>query len=425
MSYDVVCKLYDLDSNELADITAIALEKTLKRRASAATEFEIQAPAGHSLFTATADDGMRNLRKGNRKLVVWEDGDVIFHGRVQGVERNGDGTKNLATITAAQPLAELGYESGDRAGRPVRDETGNFIKPSFTSSVPAQDEISGPDLIYQALENSKVDADESPGPGGEGPLPILVDIDNFDLDVPPAVDLTPAEAMVWPILLGDWIQMLVASGVVDVNERPLDPADAVDPYHMVELFARSSLGTDRSSTVHFDYWTGSRNAAACRHVEDFGPINNKLYDYLGPATQRDDGAFYRAGNITPTLAGMTLAAAIAASRALYGVFMQIRVVDTFGDSLAARPFYIASWNAEQGYRVEPRDLLFITPAPDAAGLFEAPADFDVFDLVAINTGAELGLALAEAQRVYGYDRAWDRNGVARTSQLITSADISS
>lgn len=422
MSHAVVCELYDLESNLLADISEIALERTLKRRASQAREFVITAPAGHSLLTTVAGDGYMNLRKGNRKLVVTEDTDVVFHGRVQTVERNGDGTRNLVTITAAQPLAELGY--GEKAGRPVRDETGNFISPEFTSSEVGQDEVSGPDLIFQALTNSQVGpAAETPGPGGEGELPIDIDIADFDTEVPPAVDLTPSQSAVWPILIGDFIQLLVATGVVDVDEIPLDPGAGTTDYKMVSLTARSALGTDRSATVHFDYWTGSKNASACRHVEDFGAINNKLYDYLGPPDA--GGNRFPAGNITPTLATGALATAITASRDLYGIFMQIRIVDTFGVDTDARPLYFAAWAAEQGYRVEPRDLLFITPSPDTAALFEAPADFDVFDLIEINTGAAFGVTLAAAQRVYGYDRTWDRNGVARLSQLITSADIAS
>src|SRR4051794_19087100 len=100
----ITAKIYDLATNELADISSIALEKTLKRRLNLSRSFIIQAPAGHSLLTSTAGDGYPNLRKGNRKLIVWDDGDgpgdqPIFHGRIFGVERNGNGTQNLATIT--------------------------------------------------------------------------------------------------------------------------------------------------------------------------------------------------------------------------------------------------------------------------------------------------------------------------------------
>lgn len=419
MSHTVTAKLYDLDSNELADISGIALERSLKRRLNMARSFVISnLPAGDPLLTSLAGDGYPNLRKGNRKLLVWEDGNIIFHGRVFTVERNGDGKENLATVTAFDPWMELGYEGDDRAGRPVRDETGNFINPTFVSSVDGLDPISGPDLIRQALTNSQQTGDETDPTPGEGPLPIDLASGDFDLDVPPAIDLSVIDTMDWPVLCGDFISQLVETGVVDVDMRPVDPTEGFDPYIMVALSAVSSFGTNRTATVHFDYWTGDKNAAGCRHVEDFATINNKLYDYLGPA--QPGGTRWKT-NITPSHPGATVDPT--ASRALYGgQFMSIRILDSIGTESSARPLYIALWNAEQGYRVEPRDLLFITPNPDTAALYEAPADYDVGDLITINTGAELGLALAEAQRIYGYDKQWDRQGVARYSQLLTSAD---
>jgi hypothetical protein len=418
----ITAKLYDLATNELADISSIALEKTLKRRLNLSRGFTIQAPAGHSLLTSIAGDGYPNLRKGNRKLIVWDDGDgpgdqPIFHGRIFGVERNGNGTQNLATITGFDPYMELGFDSDDRAGRPVRDSTGNFINPTFVSSVDAGAAVSGPDLIQQVLTNSQQVGDESDPSPGEGPLPIDLVTGDFDVDVPPAIDLSVVDTMDWPVLIGDFIAQLVQTGVVDWDMRPVDPSEGFDPYVMVALSAVSSLGTDRSATVHFDYWTGSKNASACRHVEDFATINNKLYDYLGP---RLDNQHWRA-NITPGSPGTIVDPT--ASRALYGgQFMSIRVLDSIGTEASSRPLYIALWNAEQGYRIEPRNMLFITPNPGGKALFLPPADFDVGDLVAVNTGADFGVALAETQRVYGYDKTWDRQGVARISELITSAD---
>lgn len=439
MSHTITAKLYDLASNELADISGIALEKSLERTLNLARVFTIQVPAGDALLTAvTADDGLPNLWEGARKLIVWEDmglnNQPIFHGRVAAVERTGDGTKNLVTITAMMPLAELGY--GDRAGRVVRGSAsaptagnpfgiynGNFVNPKFASSVADQAEISGPDLIYQILTNTQNTGAESDPTPGEGPLPILIDADNFDLDVPPAVDLSPADSMDWPVLCGDFIQQLCSTGVCDVDERPVEWSEG--SYVMSELTARSRIGTDRSGTVHFDYWTGDHNVSACRHVGDFfETICNKLYDYLGP-TVGGDGSHWKA-NITPGSPGTLVDPT--ASRALYGgpgdipgQFMTIRVFDSVGSEATSRPLYLALWNAEMSFRVFPRQLLYITPAPDTKALFEPPVAFDVGDMIAANVGEALGIELAEAQRVYGYTRTWNREGVARVSQLVTSA----
>lgn len=424
--YSLVVKLYDLASTELADITAIAFEPSLEvdMEHCGPWQFTLTCPAGHSLLTAAAGDGYPNLRKLNRKLIVWEKGTVIFHGRVFIVDRVGDGRENLVKITAWSPWMELGFDADDRAGRPVRDATGNFINPSFTSSVPGQDEISGPDLVKQVLTNSQgTDSEAGPNPG-EGPLPIALTGD-FDLDVPPAVDLSPLDSMDWPVLCGDFITQLVESGVCDVYMRPVDPAEGLDSYVMVELSAVSSYGTDRSATVHFDYWTGAKNAAEAEHVESGETLCNKLYDYLGP---RIDQSHWR-GNITPGSPGVTIDPTD--SRALYGgpgtdkgTFMQIRIYDSVGDESASRPLYLALFNAELGYRVEPRDLLYITPAKGSAALFDALHDFNVGDTVTQNVGAALGVTLAAAQRVFGFTKSWDRQFVPTVSRLMTSADVS-
>lgn len=407
----VSIKLYDLQSNLLADLSPIAFERTLRVRHNMPRSFTFRARAGDALLA--------DLRRGATKIVVKEDSDVLFHGRAWIVERTGDGTDNWATITAFDPWMELGFDADDRAGRPVRalKAAGGFINPTFNGGA----EVSGPDLIYQVLTNSQQTGDESDATPGEGPLPILVDVDNFDIDVPPALDLNPTHIMSWPILIGDFVTQLVDTGVVDVRMRPLDIGESGDDFHMVEIEARSKIGTDRHATVHFDYWTGSKNATECRHVEDFSTVCNKLYDYLGPPSSA--GERFPAGNITPTLASPTLSDAIDASRDLYGVFMQIRLADTSSDDPdAARPLFEALWSAEQAYRVEPRDMLFLAPAAGAKGLFTAPQDFDVGDLVAVNVGGEFGLTLAETQRVYGYDKTWDDLGVAQLSSLLVSAD---
>lgn len=435
---EIVAKIYDLASNELADISGIALEKSLKRRLNLARGFTITAPAADPLLTALADDGFPNLSVGDRKLIVWEDGGPgdppIFHGRIHSTERVGNGTQNLVTLAAFDAFMELGYEADDRAGRTVRGSTvagtpgapygnydGNFINPKFVSSVGGQDEISGPDLILQTLTNTQNTGVESDPTPGEGPLPIDLTTGDFDLTVPPAVDLSVLNIMGWPILIGDFITLLVDTNVVDVDMRPVDPSEGFDPYVMVALSAVSRFGSDRSGTVHFDYWTGSKNVKQCRVTDDFATVCNKLYDYLGPPR----GPNRWRGNIVPGSPGTLVDPS--ASRARYGgpgggQMMSIRVLDATGTENSSRPLYIALWNAEAGLRLDPRRMLFATPSPDAKALFQAPQAFDVGDDVATNIGAALGLELAQAQRVYGFDKTWSRENVARISQIITSAD---
>lgn len=427
-------KIANLDTSELVDISEACLIRKATVRHNHTRGYFVSFISSHPAVTGTMGDGYRIVRRGNRKLLVWQDGEIIHHGRIFGVERNGDGTSNTTVVTSYDPLMELGYDSEDRAGRPVRNETGNFISPSFTPDGGSPgDPISGGELIWQILNNSIVVGNEG-DPGGEGPLPIHLDIANFDIGVPPGVDLSPQFKMEWPLLIGDFIQELVATNVVDIYLRPIDPAEGKDPYAMVEFFARNLFGSDVSDIVHFDYWTGSRNAGKCRHVESFDEINNKLYDYLGPRQNQNQWL----ANITPSGYpdggggspwGTDVTDPIDASRELYGgpgpdfgQFMQIREDDTLGTT-ELQPLAIQKWRAEQMLRVEPREMLFITPSPDAKALFQPYANYNVGDLIAINTGAEFGIALTDAiERVYGFDVEWDRQDVSRVSELLTSAD---
>jgi hypothetical protein len=275
----------------------------------------------------------------------------------------------------------------------------------------------------QVLANSMQTGTESDPTPGEGPLPIEIVGGTFDLHVPPAVDLSCVDTMDWPVLIGDFMAQLINTGVVDVDMRPLDLGESLDPYKMVVISAVSAFGEDRRSTVHFDYFNGSYNASAARYVEDFTTINNKLYDYLGPRNPSTVDADQWRANITPTVAPPALATRIGDSRTKYGgEFMSIRVFDSVGTESSSRPLYLALWEAEQSYRVEPRDMLFITPAPGDKALFQAGIDFDVGDLILVNTGTDFGIHLSSAQRIYGYDVTWDRQGVRRVSELITSAD---
>lgn len=405
-THDLDVKILTLENEETVDITGIALEKSGAFRHNVMSGVTVEVPSGHALVTQELDDGYPALATGLRKLYLERDGEPIFHGRIRHIERSGDGNTNRAKITAFDPQMELGYESEDSAGRPVRDETGNFIDPSFDSP------ISGAQLLYEILTNSQQVGDESDPTPGEGPLPILLDPDNFDS----TDDMSPDNTMSWPVMIGDFIQQLVDTNLLDVRFAPLKPEDAVDPYHMVELFVSDLIGTDKSGTVHFDYWTGSFNASNCREVEDFGTVNNKLYDYLGPRL----GQRRWAGNITPGSPGTTVDPT--ASRGRYGTFMQIRAFDSNRVENTLRPLFLNLWNAEQGLRLEPRKTLFLTPNPDADAVFEPWTNYSFGDLIAVNTGAPFGVAVAGIQRVYGWDVTWTRLGTERVTNLIVQAD---
>lgn len=414
-AHDLVYKIYDLQTSESADITSIVLDAQQKRDLNVTRSFTIEVPAGDPLVTDLFDgDDLPAGRVGDRKLLVTRDDEMLHHARIVFREITGDNSsrKPRLKLTSMDAIMELGYESEGRAGRPVRDETGNFITPSFNGDGP----ISGPDLLFQILTNSMQTGTESDPNPGEGPLPIDLTLGTFDTSIPPAIDLSPADTMQWPILIGDFLQLLLRTNVFDIDLRPVDPSEGLDPYVMGSLSAVNALGTDRSGTVHFDFLTGSKNALACRYTEDFATVCNKLYDYLGPRVNLNRWA----GNITPGSPGTTVDPT--SSRAQYGTHMFLRELDSLGTENSDRPLWLAYWNGEASIRLQPKRLLFITPNPDTKALYEPGDDYDVGDLIAINTGGAFGVDIAATQRVYGYTRSWNRNGNERVGQLRTSAD---
>ena len=446
MSHVITAKIYDLGTTVLADISGISLTKSMTRQLNGVRSFTFSAPANSSLLTDVAGDGFPNLYDGgNRKLVVWEDGDPdtddpIFHGRIFTVERSGDENSVLVNVTAYDPWMELGYEGDNRAGRVVRDDTAttfgdpSFLTPLF-SPTPSQDGISGPDLIKQILTYSQGDPSTNPVQG-EGPLPIDLVSGSWDLDVPPAIDVNPVDSADWPVLVGDFITQLIATDAVDLDFRPIRPGTGLnldsdtDDYIMVEASSVSKMGTDRSATVHFDYLTGSFNAMAAREECDFSLHCDRLWYELGP---RLDKQHWR-GDITPHSAIpvseglLTLmddsATKYGGPNTLKGYNASVRISDSLGTENSARPLYQALYAAEVRLRVEPRRLLYVTPCVDEKALFEPPQDYDVYDVIQIKTGADFGVELDEKQRVYGYTKTWSAEGVASVSELLTSADVS-
>lgn len=417
VSHTLVFKLANLDTSETADISSVCLTRKMNRRLNLTRGATIEVPANHALITDVfGSDGGQVARESDRKLIVTRDGETIHHARVFLDERVGDGRKERQTLTSFDPLMELGYDADDRGGRVVRDSTGNFVDPTFTGTGSGgPDVISGPDLIQQVLTNS-MNGDPLVG---EGAFPIDLG-GSFDIDVPPAIDLSVIDTMDWPILAGDFLVQLLATDTFDIDLRPLAIGELADGYKMVQLSALNRVGSDKSGTVHFDYRTGSKNAGRVRYISDFATILNKLLDYLGPRLDKR----HWVSNIAPDSPGVT--PDVAPSRARFGgpdggQIIQIRVKDSIGSESSSRPLYLAEYNAELGLRLLPRKLLYITPNMNAKAAFEPFTDYDVGDEVEINV-ARLGLSIAATQKIHGFDVEWDRNGVERVSEFLTTAE---
>jgi len=440
--------IYDLGVTALADISGITLEKSMPRLANGPRAFTVVAPANDPLLTALWEEGDGEPILGDggtRKLVVWENSDPetddpIFHGRIFGCKRDSDENASLVTITAFDPWVELGFEADDRGGRILRDSSPatrgdqSFLTLNFESSVEGQSEISGPDLIRQALTYCQGDPTTDPIQGA-GPLPIDIYSGEWDLEVPPAIDLDPRDTLDFPIMIGDFIAGLIDTNVVDFDLRPIrpgtgrNPAGDLDDYIMVEASAKSKLGVDRTGDVYFDHLTGSFNAKGAVEDTDYAKQNSHLWYELGPRLANEKWRAVLQPHDQPLHAD--LLPLIDAAAAYFGGPNDppgynefIRVFDSLGTESSSRPLYEALYRYEILQRLYPRKLLYITPCDGAKALFTAPQDFDAFDLIEINVGADFGKTItAEAQRCYGYTKTWTRENVASLGQLLTSVDV--
>jgi hypothetical protein len=350
-------------------------------------------------------DGDRNLVTGTRALKIKRDGTLWAHCKVWDLDGNGDENQTSIAIAAYDPLVDL-------YSRWVRDSTGDLAKPDFSSP------ISGAAMIKQAIENSVT---------FDGALPIDTSTGTFDTAIPPAVDLS-AELANWPLTIGDLIDLLTKTGVCDVVAKPVDTSLGYAAGVLVALSVRNKAGTDRSATVHFDYATGDHSVSKFRFTESMGNpqqtgggLCNKLWYELGPRIDQS----HWAGNITATeTTPDNLAAYLAlenASRAKYGVFHDIRILDAY-DENNARKMWHQLWKREVKYRVVPVQRAYITPIADAP--FKPVADYDVFDTVALNAADLCGPQLvAVKQRIYGYTASKQGpDSVERVSELISMVD---
>lgn len=382
---------------ELADLSNSCQTKTLSPRLSRPWQISIEVPGIDALIRDTSFDGNPNLTAGIRTLKWLQDGVLRAHCTVWQPAPQGDQNTQMTTVTAFDPIQML-------QGRYVMDATGNLSRPSFASP------ISGAEILLEAITNSIT---------FDGPLPIIVDPDvgAFDIDVPPATDLS-GYLTNWPLKIGDLYTLLVATNAIDVFLTPVDTHSGADAGIMGVLNVVNHQGDDLSGSVSFDYGLGGFTASNVRRLFDMDILCNKLEYLLG--RQRDDEHWD--GNVTATEAGLEDQLALElASREIYGTFRDIKVFDDNDLENSVRPLFHQLFKEEVRTRVQPREMLYITPQ---AGLGYRPfIDFGMGDTVSSNVADFVGPAIAGAQqRLYGFDVTEDgSDGVERTSELICAA----
>ncbi len=388
----------------LADITPIADQMLGQYRANRPILWNFEVPCDQPEVNTIDADGRPYLCKGRtlkvRRTSSGGATSCVAHNIVLRVQRKGGVNGAVATVTTASPWVWWG-------SRPVRDETGNFSTPNYLSP------IAGAEILQRALRNSI---------SFEGTLGLDVESGDFDTAVPPAIDLG-VELTNWPITINELASLLVSTAALDITIDPLD-SGAADLMGRVNAVNRA--GIDRPG-VHLDYGTGNNAIKEIDHTDDLATITNKLYMYFAPKIS-DNPLRFR-GLITaddselPDPPQSAINALIASSRALYGVWMDTQFLDA-EDYTGARQLIEALWQAEVLLRCNGRQLLSITPHSDRGSPFLPFEDYYLHDTIRVNASRnKLGVAVAGAQRIYGFDVRPQKDGVEEMGELIAAADV--
>lgn len=366
------------------DVTDVVQEGTSTRRLNKTATATVKIP----IDRAVEGIGLR--------MKIYLDGELEHHGLIKQVSdddgEDGDGTTEYTSYDARE-IWEM---------RPARDDDGDFSLPDFFENL-----VTGPQIMEYILHNSELAGGGGPD-DSEGPL--FIEFGSFETG---GADLSGAPVD-WPMTIEEIASLLTDTGELDIILTPIDTGGnmaRVDCYN-------GDYGTDLSSTVSFEYATGSNNVRRATRTQDMAQMCNKLWYYLGP----NQDAQHWASNITRDDPGLPdppetdLNEMILDSRVQYGVRMDIRIYDQNSDDTAAKPLYWRLWQEESFLRLQPRTLVHVTPI---RGL--SPT-FDIGDLITVSAGAAFRGGFTGIQRVYARTIQWDEDGVVDLGEIVTSSD---
>jgi hypothetical protein len=348
-------------------------------------------------------------------LKISFNGSLHHHGRILQIETEADEDTGYTVYNSFDPMEMWQW-------RPVRDEDCDFSKPTVV-------EVYGPDggpaIMEQILTNTVTCGDDSAN-DTEGP--IFLSMGTFETG---CCDLSGAPVD-WPMTIAELTSLLVSTGCLDVVITPTDPGGGV--MGTVSAYC-GDYGTDRTATVDFDYGQGNFNVRQLRWNQDMSNMTNKLWYFAGPRILSpadpagDQHWCFNVQGDDPLLpltlpngaSRATLLADRLTSRTNYGVRMDIQIFDATDDDCVPgwgtweRYLYRNRWETESWIRMNPRNLIHITPTRETAIM-----TFDIGDLVGVSaTGAVRG-GFSGAQRVYEYTIGWEDDGVLFLSELQTS-----
>jgi hypothetical protein len=402
----------------LDDLTTIALETQIKVRLNKPTQITVTLPSDQAQLYTAWTDGDPQMFPGSRGIKVYKDGVLVAYCLVWTCSWTGDeGTDPKLTVTAFDPLIRLQY-------RNVFDLTGHIADWDFLA-VTGTDGSGNPTidaatLLHAAISSSETFEDNTVTLLGTPYTPATFPIDY-------TTGTFAATVNIWalindsPMTIGDLMSTITDTGAADVILTPTDTSLGAAAGVMGVMNVVDVAGADVSGTVHFDYDTGLKNTAAVTRMLDMSTLGNRMVYEIGPKYGLD----HWFANVTGTEAGLETFQSLALnSRVKYGTFAQARVYDD-DDGKAALPLYHQLWKTETKLRSKPRELVYVTPAAkgDNFAQFTPWADYNIGDLVAVNTSNKVGPAIASTtQRIYGFDVTIGDMGVERVGQLVTSAD---
>lgn len=382
----------------IADLTPYTLKTVLSPRLSRPLQTVSTLPGDSAVIRGLAGDGHPVIAPGRRTLKTLRDGVLVGNPILWTAAPSGDENRTSIDLTGFDSLVLT-------TRRYVRDGTGNLIDPVFESP------LSSAEVITGVLSNSEA---------WVGGLPIDIEGGMLDELVPPAIDVA-AELTDWPMLIADLITLLTGARACDVVMDPLDHAHLGAPPGLLgRLNVVNHYGSDISSVVHFDYGTGDYSASAVLRSFDMSTVANRLRYFLGP---KIDAEHWK-GSIEGSDAGLEAYLALEeTSRSDYWSLEDIKVFDSLGIENTVRPLWQAHWKTAVTLRVQPRQLLQITPAAGDGCPFKPFDDYNIGDTVGVNVADIVGPELVEGtQRLYGYDLTQEQDKVERVSALIVSPD---
>jgi hypothetical protein len=356
------------------------------------------------------------------KVKIYFDGLFHFHGHVMNIEDDCDENVGYTRYVCLDPMELWAWRP---ARDPVPDSNGNYG--NFSDPTFLQLYETGP-LIMEAI----LAASESPGLvplKAEGPL--FLEFGSF----PGGGRNISGGLQNFPMTIMEVANAMTSTGACDIVLTPID-----DGVNMARVDCyNGNYGTRRDASVVFQYGLGAYNIRNIRRSRSIENMVNKLYYFLGPRMdvghwpaniQGDDPCLERMmgePNDDPPR-GITWAEFLSmrtASQAQYGVRMNIQMFDTdlIGRATKgsdpcldpAKYLYRKQWLIEQYLRMQPRQLVYITPVRGTP-----VGTFDIGDSIGVEAASYVRGGFSGAQRVYGYTATWDAEGVVDLGQIVVS-----